>query len=217
MQIDWNKIKIKLFIWYAWMMVQLKTAWEYIIFWSGLYLPLFVVNMVVRESGKREMKAEDDDFEEFRLEFFRIEYQIPYKSGGVNTKLRYDITSRMLWFLHFVGDNYGDLKDYVPRAVPWGDIHSHNMYNHGDAEVVFNYHVSKLGEDDKGKKYYEPVHAVRLRVKFNDHFYWNTYDQLKEVKAERYLNEKHTPPEVRDVMFNTLKFLEPTEPDSDSE
>lgn len=205
MKIDQRAIKIQLFIWYTWMLVHLKKAWECIVYWAGLYLPLFIVNMVVREFEKRNLDVENDDLEKFQLEFFRIEYRVPYISSDVPTSLKYDITARMLWFLHYVGDNYEDMKDYIPRVIPWGDIHSHNFKNE-DAKVVFNYHIAAFD----GKKYYKPVCTTRMCVRFNNQYNWCNYIELPHLKKQ------NLPPPSYEIMFNTLNFLEPKN-DSDEE
>lgn len=195
---DLKKIQFTLFIWYTQLLVQLKIVWEHVVFWAGLYLPLCVVNIVVR----RTFYVEDSIAKKFQLEFFRIEYQIPYRSGKVHKKLRYDITARVLWLIHFVGTNYMDLKEYVPRALPWGDIHSHR-FNNEEAEVVFNYYVNEPFEDD-GQEYHNYMYASRLNVMFNDKFRWAKYEKLEDAR-------------VNDIIFNTLNFLEPEEPDSEQE
>lgn len=201
MQIDRNKITFILFVWYAWIRVKLKLMWEHIIYWMGLYLPLFIINMFVRGSMQKII-VEDANFIKHELKFFRIEYQIPYRSGTVDTKLQYDITSRVLWLLHFVGDNSTDLYDYSVRAIPWGDIHVHRLHKHGEAEIVFNYHVSQFDSKDLLK----PLYDVCLRVDFAERYYFTTYEQLKNSSS----------PITYNIQFNTLNFLEP-EADSDSE
>jgi hypothetical protein len=210
--ITWRKTQMFLLLWFARLMVQLKNVWEHLVFWAGLYFPLFIVNMIIGAHKDRTLTVENDDFEKFQLEFFRIEYQIPYSSGNVKTKLRYNVTSRVLWLLNYVGDNYGDCTDFVLRSLPWGDMHRHKFKNE-DAEIVFNYHVAKFGEG----KVLHPINTVRLQVKFNDIFLWNTFEQVSKFKNTWVIDgPPKKPPPVHDIRFSTIRFLEP-EVNSDDE
>lgn len=183
MQINWRKIQFTLFIWYAWSLMHLKTLWEFIVFYSGLYLPLFVVDFFVQYYSLYRL-----DIDDINLEFFRIEYQVLYKFSYGPIKLRYDITARALWFLHFVGTSYTDFIDYVECAVPWCDIHSKKFNN--DAEIAFKYIVDR----------YQPI---RLTLKYNGQYFW-----------ERYGTEPNNPP-TYDVMFNMINFSEPVYSDEE--
>lgn len=191
MQINWRKVKITLFVWYAWALMQFNSVLECIIFWSGLYLPLFIVDLVVQQNSLQYLTVDND--EKVNLQFFRIEYQVPLKLTGP-TKLRYDITSRALWFLHFVGNNYSDFIEYVNRAIPWYDIHSTRFTD--DAEIVFKYII------DPGNS----RTLVKLTLNYNNQYFWEYYGV-----------ESINPPISYDVMFNMVNFLEPELSDSDSD
>ena len=194
MQINWRKIQLTLFIWYAWSLMHLKSAWESIVFWMGLYLPLFVVDFIVHQYSLDRLDVENNNNEKIKLQFFRIEYQVLYRISHYPTKLRYDITSRALWFLHFVGNNYTDFINYTARAIPWDDLHCKKFNN--DAEIVFKYIISP----------YEECQPVKLTLTHNNQYFW-----------EHYGAEPVNPPTSYDVMFDMLNFLEPEVSDSDDE
>lgn len=186
MQINWRKIQLTLFIWYAWSLMHLKAVWECIVFYAGLYLPLSIVDFVVQYYSLNHLEVEN----KVNLQFVRIEYQILYRLSHVPIKLRYDVTARALWFIHFVGTNYTDFIGYVEHIVPWSDIHSKKF--NGDAEIAFKYLV-----DDS---------PTKLTLTCNGQYFWG-----------RYGTEQTNPPTSYDVMFDMLNFLEPEVSDSDEE
>ncbi len=184
MQINWRKIKLMLFIWYAWSLMHLKSVWECFVFYSGLYLPLCVVDFVVKQYSLDRLNV-DNGYETTRLQFFRIEYQILY-----HVKLRYDITSRALWFLHFVGNNYTDFINYAERVIPWYDIHS-KKFNR-DAEIAFKYMINES--------------SVKMTLTCYNQYFWELYG----VDPDK-------PPISYDMMFDMINFSAPQVSNSDEE
>ena len=150
----------------------------------GLFLPLFIVNLLVRDFDLNKIKQEDSEGDEAVANIQNIQFRL-----GTDNPICFNITSRALWYLYFMNDQYDGFIEYAYQCLPWNDIHGKVMdINYKPLHKVFVCYWVEY--DDKDPKYF--TMSISSSGKF-------AFVNSIEGKVD--------PDEESDILFNTLSLL----------
>ena len=107
---DWKLTKLR---WAARALMLRNTFNSYIMYWIGIYFPLWIINLLVNICELQKLVRENESGDKIILDFYSIRYEFNYTCGGKTSIIQRDLTSRMLWFLYYVGDTYDESMVYA--------------------------------------------------------------------------------------------------------
>lgn len=208
-----HPILLSLYFWYTSALVQAKFAKNILMYYSGIYMPLWLITVLVGYHRMDSQVVENEDGEKCLVKFQHIEYSVSEMfthldlspnlnsdseekseddSNGepdvilpsvINWKYTYDITARSLWYLNFIDDTYSGFMQYARACLPF-DLQEHK-FNHPTDEVSFKYIITK--KDTKETPSYGEL------VINNQELYHSKMNNLCSGWSG--------------IMYNTLKFL----------
>ena len=136
---EWELKKLK---WATKAYMYWDTFKSYVLFWVGLYTPLWMINYIVYGYEMHKLEKENDDGDKIVLEFYSIEQNlILYENDCDTIETHRDLTARMVWFLYFIGDAYDECMDYSIRSLPWFDLHRRRFKHSPINNITFRYHI----------------------------------------------------------------------------
>jgi len=205
-----HPILLSLYLWYTWALVKAKVTKNVFMYYSGVYMPLWLVTVLVGYHNMDKQIMEDEDGKKHMVHFRRIEYvanetfihvDLSSESSSendsdssdekkelvktepivVNWRYNYDITARGLWYLNFIDDSYSGFLEYAVACLPF-DLNEHK-FKHDDNSISFKYITQSKDE---------PSPSYRELVINNREKYHTVMNNLCS--------------DWSGVMFNTLKF-----------
>ena len=121
---SWDQIRLE---WAAWASVKWTNFKYYTIYYLGIFLPMFLVNLLVKDFDLNKLKQEDSEGDEAVIDIRNIQFRI---DGGKTVPICHNITSRAIWYLYFMDSDYDGFMEYMYRCLPWNDINGKVMDHH---------------------------------------------------------------------------------------